>query len=386
MADASCSGSTPFKGLVDHGAQDRSLHRDRFSSAPNPQQGFRSTTQAFSAPAQAGFGEFLDSNGTGQVSLNTPQTHSSPISSFPQGLQSFHTSAAPDSRMFSPSPFQSASLIPTASRQDGSITSSPRASSWAQDFATFSRAPPGSGSHMTGFPSSQYRAPPAGLTQNMMGSHSRPWLFGPQGGSAAGINHGVTSTEADFDLEMNRWMAANGDGQMEDLDTVMEQLARELEQDQQTEDATQSSRGTIGGFVDTATTSTSDASVQGEAQRIQAFAVTASTTQQASGAPSVLETDAVNVPTKASFSDHMPDLERLGLNEADQPPAEHGQSTSDISEAARQILDSVQHEQGDKWKNSRFLSLMKDFRDGHKDIINNEILETSVGGERMGGD
>lgn len=38
MADSSCSGSTPFKGLVDHGAQDRSLHRDRFSSTPSLQQ------------------------------------------------------------------------------------------------------------------------------------------------------------------------------------------------------------------------------------------------------------------------------------------------------------------------------------------------------------
>lgn len=218
-----------------------------------------------------------------------------------------------------------------------------------------------------------------------MGSHSRPWLFGPQGVSATAVNHGVTSTEADFDVEMNQWMAAHGDGQMEDLDTVMEQLARELEQGKQPEAATQESKGTIGESVDTVTTSASDVSAQEEAQRIQTFNATASTTQQVFGAPSVLETGTLKVPTTAGFSDHMPDLERLGLDEAEQAPAEHVQSTSDISEAARQILDSVQHEQGDKWKNSRFLSLMKDFRDGNKDIINNEILETKIGGERIGG-
>lgn len=172
---------------------------------------------------------------------------------------------------------------------------------------------------------------------------------------------------------------------MEDLDTVMEQLARELEQGKQPEAATQESKGTIGESVDTVTTSASDVSAQEEAQRIQTFNATASTTQQVFGAPSVLETGTLKVPTTAGFSDHMPDLERLGLDEAEQAPAEHVQSTSDISEAARQILDSVQHEQGDKWKNSRFLSLMKDFRDGNKDIINNEILETKIGGERIGG-
>ncbi|KAK7456928.1 hypothetical protein Landi51_02204 [Colletotrichum acutatum] len=382
MADSSCSGFTPFKGLVDHGAQDRSLHRDRFTSTASLQQGFRSTSRTVSAPAQAGFGEFFDSSGTEQVSLNTPQTLSSPIPSFPRGSQTFHTSAAPDGRMLPPNPYQSTSQIPTASRQN--IASPPRTSSWAQDFASFSRAPPSAGSYTTGFSSSQYPAPVAGFTQNVMGSQLGPWVFRPQGGSATAVNHGVTSTEADFDVEMNRWMAANGDGQMEDLDTVMEQLARELEQEQRPEAATQASRGTIGGSVDTVITSL-NVSVQGEAQGAQTFDATASTTQQITSAPSVLGTSAIEVPTRASLSDHMPDLERLGLDEAEQASAEHAQSTSDISEAARQILDSVQHEQGDKWKNSRFLSLMKDFRDGSKDIVNNEILETKVGGERISG-
>ncbi|KXH43668.1 hypothetical protein CNYM01_13700 [Colletotrichum nymphaeae SA-01] len=383
MADSSCSGSTPFKGLVDHGAQDRSLHRDRFSSTPSLQQGFRSTTQTVSTPAQAGFGEFLDSNRTGQVSLNTPQTLNSPASDFSRGLQSFHSSAPPAGRILPSNLYQSTSQIPTVSRQNVSMASPPRTSSWAQDFASFSRAPPGAGSYTTGVSSSNYPAPVTGFTHSVMGSQFRPWLFGPQGGSVTATSHGVTNTEADFDVEMNRWMAANGDGQMEDLDTVMEQLARELEQEQQPEAAIQASRDTIGSSVDTFTTSL-DVSVQDEAQGIQTLNATASTNQQISGASSVLGTGAIEVSTRASFPDHMPDLERLGLDEADQASAEHAQSTSDISEAARQILDSVQHEQGDKWKNSRFLSLMKDFRDGNKDIVNNEILETKVGGERIG--
>ncbi|TID07650.1 hypothetical protein CH35J_000621 [Colletotrichum higginsianum] len=59
MADSSCSGSTPFKSLVEHGAEDRTLHRDRFARASGTQQAFRSTGLDPSAQAQAHFGAFL---------------------------------------------------------------------------------------------------------------------------------------------------------------------------------------------------------------------------------------------------------------------------------------------------------------------------------------
>ncbi|OHE94529.1 hypothetical protein CORC01_10162 [Colletotrichum orchidophilum] len=391
MADSSCSGSAPFKSLVDHGVQDRSLHRDRFSSAPSLQQGFRSTNQPYLAPAQAGFGEFRDSIVNAQIVPNIPQTYDLSTSNFSLGLQMSHAPAALDSRLLPPNPYQSASQIPSTaaratSQPKGSITSPPRASSWAQDFAAISKASPGAGIYAPGYSSSQYPAPAAGFTHDIMGSQSRPWLFGPQGSSSPVRNHGLKSNEADFDLEMNRWMAAHGDGRMEDLDAIMEQLAMELEQEQQTRAATQSPTDALDGCADTATTSASHISVQDGAQRTEGVAATAAITQQVSGSLSGHEIDAISVATRASLSDHVLDLERLRLDEANEgtpEPAEQGQSFSDISEAARQILESVQHEQGDKWKNSRFLSLMKDFRDGNKDIINNEILETSVNDEQI---
>jgi hypothetical protein len=51
---------------------------------------------------------------------------------------------------------------------------------------------------------------------------------------------------------------------------------------------------------------------------------------------------------------------------------------TDVSEVARKLLESVEHEQGDKWKNSRFLALMRDFRDGRKNIVDNDIYEVRL--------
>ena len=48
---------------------------------------------------------------------------------------------------------------------------------------------------------------------------------------------------------------------------------------------------------------------------------------------------------------------------------------SAVSEAAERLLESVQHESGEKWQNSVFLQLMRDFRDGRKDIVDNEVRQ-----------
>lgn len=37
MADASCSGGTPFKRLIDHQARDVSHHQDRLTDRAGPQ-------------------------------------------------------------------------------------------------------------------------------------------------------------------------------------------------------------------------------------------------------------------------------------------------------------------------------------------------------------
>lgn len=50
---------------------------------------------------------------------------------------------------------------------------------------------------------------------------------------------------------------------------------------------------------------------------------------------------------------------------------------SAVAEAAEKLLDCVKHESGEKWQNSIFLSLMRDFRDGRKDIVGDEIRSTT---------
>jgi len=50
--------------------------------------------------------------------------------------------------------------------------------------------------------------------------------------------------------------------------------------------------------------------------------------------------------------------------------------SSDVSEIARRILETVNHEDGIKWRESSFLALMRDFRDGKKVIVKDTILES----------
>ncbi|EQB44731.1 hypothetical protein CGLO_16487 [Colletotrichum gloeosporioides Cg-14] len=189
---------------------------------------------------------------------------------------------------------------------------------------------------------------------------SRPSFFRPVGGPGAlaeygPTSHGADAVQADFDLEMDRWMAAHGHSRLEDVDAIMEELARQMEQEEIT--ATQNDDRTLG--ISLRGEELMPATVDGEKSVEQ-------------------EDHSIRASSGISQPNQPPDMSRLGLDDmADATSADlASRGQSEISEAARQILESVQHEQGDKWKNSRFLLLMRDFRDGNKDIINNEILET----------
>lgn len=136
--------------------------------------------------------------------------------------------------------------------------------------------------------------------------------------------------QSDFDREMAKWMASHGDETvMRDVDAAMDKLARDLERDES------------------------------------------------------------SLNTQARLTDlDTPEIGNLSLRDARiplQPAPEHvpvddGALQSDksaVSEAAERLLECVEHENGDKWQNSVFLSLMRDFRDGRKDIIENEIRQTA---------
>lgn len=170
-------------------------------------------------------------------------------------------------------------------------------------------------------------------------------LYGPTNGGFMDATSAAAqrpAAEAEFDQEMSRWLTSHGDGAgMEDVDAVMDQMARELE-------------------LNEAKLSEAETSTQQEA--------TATTNE-----------------TPLSETSHFTDLEtpeigNLSLRSdevvATEPPVEAPKSKSDVAEAAERLLESVQHEEGEKWKNSVFLSLMRDFRDGKKDIVDDEIRET----------
>lgn len=50
-----------------------------------------------------------------------------------------------------------------------------------------------------------------------------------------------------------------------------------------------------------------------------------------------------------------------------------------VSHLARKILQAVDHEADEKWMDSSFLALMRDFRDGRKDVSENSIEVVSTG-------
>jgi len=168
-------------------------------------------------------------------------------------------------------------------------------------------------------------------------------FYGPTNGGFMDANVASAqrpAAEADFDEEMSRWMAVHGNGNsaantraMEDVDAVMDQMARELElNDRGVQEDEASKMETSEGQVD------------------------------------------------AHFTDlGSAEIGNLSSGNEEEPTTERGpdpKARSEVSEAAERLLESVQHEDGEKWKNSLFLSLMRDFRDGRKDIVDNEIRET----------
>lgn len=61
--------------------------------------------------------------------------------------------------------------------------------------------------------------------------------------------------------------------------------------------------------------------------------------------------------------------------EATEPETAHNRpdQPTGVSHLARKILQAVDHEDDEKWKGSSFLELMRDFRDGKKDVSENTI-------------
>lgn len=202
---------------------------------------------------------------------------------------------------------------------------------WAADFNRFSQNQP-----QNAFPQTAPQMPMNHAPMNFQSAFPQPAAaFSPVYGSANAGFMGPTTNgpvaDAGFDEEMSKWMAVNSNtAGMEQVDAAMEQMARELE--------------------------LNDAALQQDKTK---------------------ESETL-LDTTTSAPLETPDLANLSL-EANDPissEAPESKAKSEIADAAERLLESVQHEDGEKWKNSVFLSLMRDFRDGKKDIVDNEVRET----------
>ncbi|KAM0247084.1 hypothetical protein ACHAP5_004364 [Fusarium lateritium] len=330
MADASCSGGTPFKRLTDHQARDVSHHQDRLVDRAGPQghASFRSTPQQMQGAD--GFGAFM--NGPSALP-GVPQHHAAGrLAAHAAVLEQGHSPAfhAAQSQHFQP----------------GHHSPSVDVNNWTADFNRFSNQAQQRQPLQNGFPQAAPQMHQPAPQMNFQAAFVQPnAAFAPMYGQVNGQGNGAfmngnaaATQEAGFDDEMSKWMATNGGGGMEEVDAMMDQMARELE--------------------------LNDAAIaQAEAERVSEQEIAEEPTLEAN-------------PTKLAT----PDIASLSL-ETEEPvvsePTEAAKSRSEVADAAERLLESVEHEDGEKWKNSVFLSLMRDFRDGRKDIVDNEIRETS---------
>ncbi|KAJ6437858.1 hypothetical protein O9K51_09686 [Purpureocillium lavendulum] len=340
MAEASCSGPSPFKRLVDHQSRDVSHHQDRLVDRAGGVNGHASFRSSPHHPAQQGhdsFGAFL--NGGGPSAGPIPGMPHSPA-----GRLNAHAAALqqPGPQNFHQHEFA----------QQARASPAPDLSSWAADFSRFSAA----AGHQQ---QPQMRAAPAPAPMQMAQQPNFQAAFGQafspmygQGGMAGAAFMPPAASapvESDFDQEMARWMASNGGGNMTDVDAAMEQMARELELNEaslpQASEAT--SQEASSRLTDLETPELSNLSLNDTTTTIEAETI----------APTMEET--------------LPDQQQ----QPHQPADDVAKGKSAVSEAAERLLETVEHEAGEKWQNSVFLSLMRDFRDGRKDIVDNEIRQ-----------
>ncbi|KAM0262317.1 hypothetical protein ACHAQJ_001786 [Trichoderma viride] len=316
MEDASCSGSTPFKRLVDHQSRDLSHHQDRHVSrgAFGQNQSFRSSPLHPAHGQQDGFGAFMGSANALPGFESDAATGLTPSLPFAQVAPPHAAAHAGFS-----SPMQMAAPASTANN-------------WAADFSRFSaqqqRSPALTQSRQMNHSPAQTAFQPA-FSQPNFASAFGPSVFSPPTGAVK---------EPGFDQEMSRWMSAHGGGNMKEVDAAMEQMALELEESEAIAAAVEASRLTD------------------------------------------LETPEIGnlaLNTRELESQLEPVIEQQQEPELEKEQADAQNPKSAVAEAAEKLLDCVKHESGEKWQNSIFLSLMRDFRDGRKDIVGDEILSTT---------
>ncbi|KAG6030889.1 hypothetical protein E4U19_000200 [Claviceps sp. Clav32 group G5] len=351
MADASCSAPSPFKRLVDHQSRDVSHHQDRLvdQSASQRHSPFRSTPQQGTGPDN--FNAFIQGAsmpGMPHDPANRLAVHASALQQ-PGGPMGYHHQHS-------------------ALSQQATASPAPGAPSWATEFTRFSspqhtQPSPNIASHLPVMQLNQQRPMQMDLQSAFGQAFGSPMYGGPAAGPGF-MDTPQVAPEADFDKEMSQWMSAHGRADMSEVDAAMDQMARELELNE----ATLPADAEIAAAATPATASEIETPACVRYSDLGTPEIANLSLQDASS-----EQGPVNAP-----------VEEAVLDENNNVAADKAKSA--VSEAAERLLETVQHERGEKWKNSVFLSLMRDFRDGRKDIVGNEIRDTegAGGGEHSG--
>ncbi|KAG5935373.1 hypothetical protein E4U53_000446 [Claviceps sorghi] len=376
MAEASCSGPSPFKRLVDHQSRDVSHHQDRLvdRAAGQSRSPFRSARPHGLGPDN--FNAFMDgephSTMPGMLGMphdpaNRLAVHAAALQQ-PDALMSHHRHHHPPPSHLELSQQARASPVPEATN-------------WAADFTRFSdsqrmRSSP----NMTPAPSAMQVNRQQPMQMNFQSAFSHAFGSSVYGSSAASGAAGFVGApqafpEADFDKEMSQWMSVHGRANMTEVDAAMDQIAQELQLNEATLPA--EAESTAAAAATTTNTNTNTNTTRQENPDSARY-----TDLEYPELASLSLRDAADGPSPAIAADESVyvvdnDTNDNGLAAA-ATEAAAPKTRSVISEAAERLLDAVQHEDGEKWQNSVFLSLMRDFRDGKKDIVDDEIRDTEA--------
>ncbi|KAH6900577.1 hypothetical protein B0T10DRAFT_555112 [Thelonectria olida] len=377
MSDPSCSGTTPFKRLVDQQGRDATLQQDRMVGRPGAQGlgSFRSVSQPVHAPAQQGFDQFVGgpahlpgmpgmpmqhNHAAGRVASHTAALAGPNFSAHPP--QNFN----PQAPMFQPGQRPAAADTEWITQfeqfsQQPRQVQPPQNPQFSQGYhgtnqANMARNPAymnnhlamnyGVGNQMNYPHGPQMSASSAFQHQQSLPNGGAGPIYGPTNGGFMNPQQAINqraAAEAEFDREMDEWMGIHGPAAESRATKVMETMADKIDADQ------------------------------------RAAAVDANFTT----APATRQTAPLIPPELASLSSLSLEIDENKENwdpeEKDKVMADvtdpKGKKKSDVAEAASDLLKSVKHEQGEKWKKSRFLELMSDFADGKKDIVDNEIRD-----------
>ncbi|KAL3962677.1 hypothetical protein ACCO45_004200 [Purpureocillium lilacinum] len=203
MAEASCSGPSPFKRLVDHQSRDVSHHQDRLVDRAGVNGHAPSTPRAT--------GPRFVRRVPQRRALRTPAGAMIPgMPHSPAGRLNAHAAA-----LQQPMPQHMQHEFAQQQHQ-ARASPAPDLTSWAADFSRFTA---GNNQHQQ--PQMRGGAAPMQMQMaqpNFQGAFGQAFspMFGQQGpqfmqpGAAAAAAAPVA--ESDFDQEMARWMASNGGG------------------------------------------------------------------------------------------------------------------------------------------------------------------------------